>query len=534
MRLKIFISIFSSIFLLSCAQIVPLSGGEKDETAPIEVESFPLNGSTNFAEKTIIIEFNEFIQLQNLASQLIISPLMENDPEITVKGKKLVIKLNDTLTANATYSFNFGNAITDITEYNAFPNYKYVFSIGDYLDSLSYSGTVINAEDLIPKEKIYVLLYTNFEDSVPFKEKPRYISITDKDGKYSITNIAAGKYKAFAINDINSNYLFDLPNEEVAFANELISLNKNSINNNLYLFEEENDIQFIEKTNHKQYGKIDVFLSNPSKELTITPLNKTFNEAVENWSMIEKNKTNDTISIWLLPNLALENLELEFKNENGIIDTVDVTLLDKKKFKDSTLTVTTNTGGNFDLNKNIIFTLNRPFVSYDSNNIKLYEDSLLIQPTLPFNDLSMRTFELAYDFKENMNYRLVIEPNTFEDLYGIKNDTIRYSFKTKKLADYGNIALALNPNFSESYILQLRKNKTIVQEDYFSGSQVINYQYLLPGDYSLRLIIDNNNDKNWTTGNYMIKQQPEKVILYEKEITIRANWDNDISWIIKE
>lgn len=519
--------------LFSCAQIVPLTGGDQDLTPPKEVESFPKNGSIYFADKTITIEFDEYIQLTNLSSQLIISPLMETVPEVSIKGKKLIIKLNTALEENTTYSLNFGNAITDITENNVFPNYKYVFSTGSFIDSLSYSGKIVNAFDLIEKEKIYVLLYDQLEDSIPLKEKPRYVAISDKDGNFSITNIAEGTYKVFVIKDINSNYLFDLPNEEIGFKNEVIKLSENSGNNLIYLFEEENKVQFVAKTEHKRFGVISIILNAPTTNLIITPLNKIVDEKVENWSLIEKNKTGDSLTIWLVPNLGLENLVLELKDGETVIDTVDIALIDQKKFKDSLTIVTTNIGGNFDLNKNIMLTMNRPYVSYEKDSIKLYEDSILVTTT-SFSDVSLRQFELAYDFKENTPYQLYIAANTFEDLLGLKNDTINLSFKTKQLADYGTILLNIEPNFTEAYILQLFNNKKLVDERIFNGAEKIDYKYLNPGAYQLKLIIDNNSDKKWTTGNYLNHTQPEKVIYYEKEIIIKSNWDNEINWVIKE
>lgn len=535
MKANKLILLFNAVLiLLSCAQIVPLTGGDKDILPPKEVKSEPLNGSLFFDSKTIEIEFDEFIQLNNSASQLIVSPLMEPAPEVSVKGKKLVVKLLGNLKDSTTYSINFGNAITDITENNVFPNYKYVFSTGSYIDSLSYSGTVVDAFDVSKKDNIYVLLYDQLTDSVPLKELPRYVAITDKDGAFSISNIAHGNYKFFAINDINGNYLFDLPNEEIAFKDEIIMLDSSRSNNIVYLFEEENKLQFVVKSENKKRGKVEVILNLPTKNLTINPINKPINEAIENWSTIEKNKIGDSLTIWLAPPmLALENILLELKDGEEIIDTVDVTLLDKKKAKDSVITITTNISGSFDLNKDIVLSLNSPFVSYLGDSIQLYEDNVLIT-TSHFTATSLRKFELAYHFKENTNYQLFIPPATFTDIYGLQNDTLKVKFKTKKLADYGTILLKVTPNFTENYIVQLYKNKTLIKESTFKGESKIAYQYLLPGAYQLKLIIDNNEDTKWNTGNYLNHLQPEKVIFYEKDIVIKANWDNDINWIIKE
>lgn len=364
---------------------MPLSGGEKDLNPPKEVESLPKNASTNFSSDEIEIEFDEFIQTQNLNSQLIISPFMETNPEVSVKNKKLIIKLQDTLSPNTTYSLNFGEAIRDITENNPIPNYKYVFSTGDFIDSLSYSGTVVNAEDLTPKEKVYVLLYNQFEDSVPLKKKPRYIAISDKDGNFSITNIASGTYKLFAINDINGNYLFDLPNEEIAFSDSLITINQNSSGNILKLFEEKNNIQYVVKSEHKKYGEFNIILNSASDSINIKALN---NELSNDWAIFDKNATNDTLNFWLKQPSNIESLEVELSNDGGVIDTLSFTLIEKKKFKDSTLVVTANTSSSFDLNKTAILKLNRPFIDFYSDSIRLLIDSVPVSSDLIFKKLN--------------------------------------------------------------------------------------------------------------------------------------------------
>jgi len=522
---------FVALILLSCAQIVPLSGGEKDITPPKEVESKPKNSSINFAEKTIIIEFNEFIKLNNISSQLIVSPLMETQPEILVRGKKLLIKLEGELAENTTYSLNFGNSITDITENNIFPNYKYVFSTGSFIDSLSYSGIVVNAFDLSKKESIYVLLYDQFEDSIPYKEIPRYVALTDKEGNFSITNIAKGEYKFFAINDINSNYLFDLPNEEIAFKKNIINLDSSSSDNHIYLFEEENNLQFLDKAENTVYGKIDLTFNQPTKNLTINALNTNLKTP---WHIEEKNECGDSITLWLTSVEGIESLDLVLKDGEEILDTTNIIIIPTSEFKDSTLQISTNITGSFDLNKNVNISTSRPTSTQDFNSILLFEDSNQVVFDIEKSGLTNRKFSLKYAFKENTNYQLFIPPKTFEDIYGLKNDTLKINFKTKKEADYGIINLKVIPNFSDNYIVQLYKNKHLIKESYFKETVKTRYKFLTPGNYELKLIIDSNNDQKWNTGNYLEGLQPEKVIYFEKEIKNRANWDNDIIWTINE
>lgn len=518
-----------SIILYSCAQQVPLTGGDKDETAPIEKESLPLNGSVNFNSTTVVIEFDELIQLRNLKSQLIISPIIDPQPEITVKGKKLVVKLPDNLTPNTTYSFNFGNAIADITEYNPFLNYKYVFSTGSFLDSLSYSGTVVNAADLTPKEQVYVMLYAKDYDSIPYKELPNYVALTDENGRYEITNIAEGNYKVFALKDINNNYLFDLPNEEIAFKKELISLKISSSDNRLELFEEDNELQYVKKSDSKKYGEFKVAFNKPVDEISMELLGFPTHEGS---FFIEGDEAQTNFYCWITDVEELKDIDLVFSDGNTIIDTVNFDVVPVDKLLDTVSIVSSNVSSNFDLNQNVVFSLKRPFASYEIDSIKFYEDSVLV----PFviNDIALREFELAYDFKEDMKYQLFIPPGTFTDIYGLKNDTIFHQFKTKELSDYGTINLSLVPYFSENYILQLYRGKNLVDERFLSSAQKVEYKYLAPGDYTFKLFIDNNNNKKWDTGDYLKNLQPEKIIYYQKPIKIRSNWDNDIDWNIVE
>ncbi|MCO6499980.1 MAG: Ig-like domain-containing protein [Vicingus serpentipes] len=520
---------FLLLLLYSCAQIVPLSGGEKDVTPPQEVRSVPLNKSVNFDVTTITIEFNEFIQLMNLNSQLIISPIINPKPEVLAKGKKLILKLPNNLAPNTTYSINFGNAICDITENNSFPNYKFVFSTGNFLDSLSYSGNILNASNLAPEEKIYVLLYKQYHDSVPLKELPNYIALTNKEGQYELTNIAKGKYKLFALKDINSNYLYDLPNEKIGFKEDIIHLTSSQANNQIYLFEETHQKQYIKEVAHKQYGKVDIAFNQPPKDLKITPLNIPPEEI----SLLEeKNEKEDSLTLWLKLNNELPFLDLLLSDKHTLNDTIRIKRV--QELKDSALIIQSNITSNFDLNQPILLTANRPVVEIDTQKVQLLEDSISVNFSFTIRDKSSRKFMLQYAFKENTSYQLLIPSFSATDIYGLHNDSISLSFTTKSAEDYGNILLTLTPNFEEQYIIQLFMDKKLVSENSYSTITKTTYKYLRPGIYHLKLIIDTNQNGKWDTGDYFKNQQPEKVILYKKEINIRANWDNEINWKINE
>ncbi|HYX09603.1 MAG TPA: Ig-like domain-containing domain [Bacteroidales bacterium] len=225
-RNKIIIPVLLFLYAaISCARIGTPTGGPKDVTPPKVVTSQPQNYSTNYSDKEISIEFNEFIQLKSVNQELVVSPPQKDKPVVVQKGKRLVIQLRSDLRDSTTYTLNFGNAITDYNEGNPLPGYEFVFSTGPVLDSLSIKGRVLKAFDLTPdKDGELVMLYKNLNDSAPHTMVPAYITKTDEKGYFSINNIPEGKYRLFALKDVNANMMYDLPNEQVAFADSVITI----------------------------------------------------------------------------------------------------------------------------------------------------------------------------------------------------------------------------------------------------------------------------------------------------------------------
>lgn len=524
-------SLISSLFILlivSCAQRSPLTGGEKDIIPPKVKKATPENESVNFSEKTIEVLFDEFVRLDNFQSQLIISPLMPEEPDIVLRGKKLMIKINSELKPNTTYSINFGDAIKDITEGNPYPNYKYVFSTGEFIDSLSYSGVVLDAFSLQPKEGVFVMLYDVFEDSIPLLQKPRYIAKSNKEGTFTITNISEGKYKLFALKDINSNYLFDLPNEEIAFYSDLIQIDSSSVGHKVYLFKEENELQYVVGADNPKYGKIEIEMNLEAENINVV-LNDDIEIEIEEKNLNKKQKV-----IWLKHPVNVDATSLVVLENNNPIDTVDIDLITENNFKDSALTMNTNIKPSFDLNQTIVLFADRPIQKSNTSSIVLMEDSLVVPFQFYQDSLNTRMYHINYSFKEKTNYLLLVKPNALEDIYGLKNDTILQHFKTKKESDYGTLMLNVNPEFEENYTIQLIQKDKVIKEVFGQKNQKFTFSYLLPGDYQIKLMSDNNNDQKWTSGNYIDGLQPEKVFFYEGVITIQENWDNAIEWKIED
>ena len=208
--------------VVACASIGSPDGGPYDENPPVFLGSSPEPFALNVKEKRVMLEFDEFIKIEKAAEKVVISPPQITMPEIKTNGKKVVVQLYDSLKSNTTYSIDFSDAIIDYNEGNPLGNFAFLFSTGDRIDTLAVSGTVLNASNLEPIKGILVGLHSDHADSA-FTTKPfDRVSRTDADGRFTICGIAPGKYRAYALQDANQNFVFDQKNEMIAFLDSLV------------------------------------------------------------------------------------------------------------------------------------------------------------------------------------------------------------------------------------------------------------------------------------------------------------------------
>ncbi len=208
----------------SCARISAPTGGPKDKEPPVILQSVPENGTKMFKSKSFTITFDEYIVLDKITEKFMVSPPLKTKPDITVKGKALEVKWDEDLADSTTYTFYFQDAIRDNNEGNTINNYQYFFSTGNVIDSLSLSGNVFNAEDLEASSDMLVMMYSNLSDTAPSKTLPAYISRPDFSGGFVIRNIKPGKYRLYALNDLNGNKKYDGGDEKFAFTDSVIEI----------------------------------------------------------------------------------------------------------------------------------------------------------------------------------------------------------------------------------------------------------------------------------------------------------------------
>src|SRR5258706_1729899 len=376
----------------SCATQVAPTGGAKDTIPPAVVRQVPDSFSTHFHSKDIAITFDEYIQLDKLNEQLVISPPLSEMPDIKVKNKTLLIHFDDTLKQNKTYTFNFGSAIKDIAENNALENFQYVFSTGAAVDTEHISGRVVNAFTMEPEKGVLVMLYDGQNDSLPYLDKPSYFSKTKENGSFLIKNISKGDYKIFALKETNNNYLFDSKDESIAFADSLIPSGTDSVK--LRLFTETLPQRLI-RANAMEPGRLIFVFQRPMDSLQYALLSGNPEIFVEEYSA-----DRDTILVWY-KNITADSLSLKIISPalpSG--DTVIFPLITPAKMKipdkDSPggkagsafrLSAQVNQAGKFDSNDSIRIVFSHPITSWDSTQIILTEDSTKrVNSSMKFTD----------------------------------------------------------------------------------------------------------------------------------------------------
>ena len=220
----------------ACANIIPPSGGAKDSLPPILISALPKDSAVNVSPKLITLSFDEFVSLQDINSNLIVSPTLKNMPQVDNKLRNVTVKFKDSLEANTTYSLNFGNAIKDVNEGNILKDFRFVFSTGKTIDDFSYAGKVLLAEKGSVDSTLVVILHNTISDTAIFKNRPRYYAKLNGKGNFEFQNLSGGYYTVYVLpNDYSKKY--DDSTKFFAFRTEPILINGAKVLDTLYAFE---------------------------------------------------------------------------------------------------------------------------------------------------------------------------------------------------------------------------------------------------------------------------------------------------------
>jgi hypothetical protein len=496
------------LILGSCAIIKSPAGGPEDKTPPAVLNEEPTNESINFKSSKIIIEFDEFFKLKDKSNEIIISPSMDETPEFVVKGKKLIINLTDSLKEETTYNIQFGQSIIDITEFNPFTDYQYVFSTGDFLDSLEIQGSIIDAIEKEAVENVKIFLYESPCDSCIYKEKPKYFTRSNKDGFYKLKYLAPENYYIFALEDENNNFKYDA-GEKVGFIDSVINLQSNVFLSEISLFVEDKHGLKVYDHGTTEQNRFYIVLDKNYESLKLYSTES--NEEVKYIS----DRDNDSLIFWELstrkPSFTLVLNDtisdtLSFDNDKKIITKIkeDLDLYRKQRF---------------------YINANKPILSLDNSKITFLEDSVSREKyTLTYTDSNNTKLMFDYRYRYKRLYNLSFKDSCimFYDSTFSKQKDITFNYNKEELLSALSLSL-INEN-KENVIVELMSREDVLRTYETNKSENLVFKDLVPGKYRVRFIIDENLNEKWDTGDLQRKKQPEKIFYMKKEIELKANW----------
>ncbi len=530
----LFIFLFATA-LWQCARRGSPSGGPKDLTPPVLVKTEPDSMTVNFKAKRIRLYFDEFIKLEDIQNQLIVSPPLKYQPEIKPQGgasKYLELKFEDTLRENTTYTINFGQSVQDNNEGNPSSFLTYVFSTGDYIDSLQVLGVVQDAFKRKPDEFISVMLYeidSAYTDSTIFKQPPNYIANTlDSTVIFRLKNLKEGQYKLFALKDAAKNNVFDQNVDKIAFMEDTLSLPTDSTYL-LTLFKEVPNynmaVPSLTAKNRIQFGYYGDASNAVIKPLTSLP------DTVRTKILKERDK--DTLNYWFTP-FKMDSLVFTVTNEKAkVIDTF--TVKSRKVGLDS-LQLNPNQSGSLSFNDPFYIGANTPLTAVDTAKISMMDqDSTAVAFTINLDTLENKV-DFDFTVEPNQNYQLDLLPGAITDFFGETNDSLAYNLSTQSYADLGNLKFNIKgENVAYPLIVQLTDEQgKVKQEVYSNDPKALEFNHLEPAHYFVRVIFDANANKKWDTGDYLKKRQPEKVSYYPDTVEVRANWELEETFTIPD
>lgn len=583
----IFIIIAAAV-MYSCANIGNPSGGPIDKTPPIFMRSNPTPNAVNVKDRKIEIFFDEIVTLKDPSTKIIVSPAQTEMPRMSALGRKVTVELVDSLLPNTTYTIDFSNSIQDNNEGNAIDNFAFAFSTGSVIDSMRVSGYVLDSRTLEPMQSVVVGLQSNLADSAFHKEKLQRVALTNDRGQFTIRNVSPGSYHIFALKDLDRDYKFGNPTEDIAFLDSIIVPSIGSREAADTVYNDLNEIDTILRATRPAYFPNDILLSMFNEDrksqylannlrVDSTRISLTFaaasdtlpslsivgrNDVPDQWYTLERSQTNDTLTYWIRPphlvsadTLMVATTYLRTDTASNLswgTDTLKFTFqrqkAKKKKKNEETdsleqirfMELHPLANGTQEVYAPLLLQTGTPIERYSREAFhlqrKLQNDTTFYPAeiksiALRDSTLSRRDLMLKVDWEPGAAYTLAVDSLAMTDIYGLQTKPLKVDFNVRKMEEYGNIVFNI-PAVRDSAIVELLDGteKIVLRAPVKSHrAELLN---LLPGKYYARLFIDRNGNGKYDTGNYDMHLQPEETVYYPGAINLKKNWDVEQTWDI--
>jgi uncharacterized protein (DUF2141 family) len=577
------------LFVLSCARQSTPTGGPKDTIPPVLISSDPRHEQVNYEGNTIELTFSELIALNNPKEQLIVTPTIGKDYEITVRNNRVVVKLDKPVKDSTTYTLNFREAVRDVTEKNPVRNLKLAFSTGTYIDSMSIQGVAFDERQQKILDNVTVVAQPLLDTFNIFKHQATYLSLTNKEGVYNLDNLKNGRYVIYAFTDQNKNLIVDSRNESYGFIADTIQLDSAAV---LDIGLVKQDMRELKMTSARPFNTyFNIKSSKNTKDFKITSedttvvLSSTYGTDQSNIVLYNTFPGKDSLKINVFlydsvqnkfdttvyakfrsgENITPEKFEYQIFSSNIHADkgTMNVKFKFSKPLKeknldslyfviDSTQTIKFK-DENFNYeSKSRVLTLTTTFdkklfpkkeqnpleqspqkkdtTTRTNRNVSLPRATQSAAPTTDstISETKKQATSVKKEQKKSITNQLFIGKTAF---ISIEQDTATRQLKPiepKHTEDLGVILVEI-PQGDEKVVVELlTKDNSVVQT--VRHKNVISFEDLEPDDYQIRMFIDSNENGEWDAGNYYKKQEPEKVYYYENEtgdriIKLKANFE---------
>ena len=574
--------------MYSCANIGNPSGGPIDKTPPIFMRSNPTPNAVNVKDRKIEIFFDEIVTLKDPSTKIIVSPAQTEMPRMSALGRKVTVELVDSLLPNTTYTIDFSNSIQDNNEGNAIDNFAFAFSTGSVIDSMRVSGYVLDSRTLEPMQSVVVGLQSNLADSAFHKEKLQRVALTNDRGQFTIRNVSPGSYHIFALKDLDRDYKFGNPTEDIAFLDSIIVPSIGSREAADTVYNDLNEIDTIMRATRPAYFPNDILLSMFNEDrksqylannlrVDSTRISLTFaaasdtlpslsivgrNDVPDQWYTLERSQTNDTLTYWIRPphlvsadTLMVATTYLRTDTTSNLswgTDTLKFTFqrqkAKKKKKNEETdsleqirfMELHPLANGTQEVYAPLLLQTGTPIERYSREAFhlqrKLQNDTTFYPAeiksiALRDSTLSRRDLMLKVDWEPGAAYTLAVDSLAMTDIYGLQTKPLKVDFNVRKMEEYGNIVFNI-PAVRDSAIVELLDGteKIVLRAPVKNHrAELLN---LLPGKYYARLFIDRNGNGKYDTGNYDMHLQPEETVYYPGAINLKKNWDVEQTWDI--
>ena len=531
----------AAALLAGCASIGNPSGGRRDETPPRLLRARPADGSLNFNGNRIVLDFDEYVNVKDPTTSVVISPPGDAMPRVSAQGRRVSVNFTDSLLPNTTYTIDFGSAIEDNNEGNKLENFSYSFSTGDHIDSLRIAGMVLSAEALDVDGNYR---YSSPDEEMAFYDLVIEPSVTEAETVDSIFNLK----KETLDTVVTRRRTVYLPND-ILLRSSLTDRRQ----------------QYIKSYARVDSTRLDIFFGAPQKSMPRIRIVGA--PDLQDWYAAERSRTNDSISLWITRpsiiktdtlRLAIDYLQLDsLNNYVNKSDTLRFTTdrprnVAKKEKKrkdkeeaDSVVPPTVHLALDFvspstlEIGAPILLRAASPLASIDTTRFHLEVKQDTLWKPYPFrgptaaDSLNPRLLKIDFKSDYGKELRLRVDTIALTGVYGLHTAPAESSFKIKELNDYSSLKVIVSglPAGMPAFV-ELLESADKISRRATVNDNLATFPNLNPGKYYMRLYFDYNGNCRFDPADYHIGRQPDQAFYYPKAINVKKNWEKEEHWDI--